>query len=165
MPACPLHKHHPGQSLGHVGIVEFGEAEGRLAQLAVLFVGVTEPFHQAVLVHKLDAARAFAWVEERLIETTLAATNAAGVHSLRARVHSFKATTFAFGFGGESIAALERGVVDKPVRRWVGVVHSRGSGEVGERRFKRRLGAGIRWERPFDGLMAESEANSGRAGL
>jgi hypothetical protein len=47
-------------------VVELGEAERRLAKLAILLLGVGEPFHQAFLVHKFDTAAALARIEERL---------------------------------------------------------------------------------------------------
>ena len=75
----PLHEHGPRQRLRHIGIVELGEAEGRLAQLAVLLVRVREPFHQAFLVDEFDAAAAFAGVEERFGGRAFAAADAAVV--------------------------------------------------------------------------------------
>jgi hypothetical protein len=62
-----------------VRVVEFGEAKGRLAELAVLLVGVRKPLHQAVLVDELDAATALAGVEERLRSGSLAAAYPARV--------------------------------------------------------------------------------------
>jgi len=58
-----LKEHGPRQRRGHVGAVELGEAEGRLAEFAVLLLGVGEPLHQAVLMYMLDAATAFARIE------------------------------------------------------------------------------------------------------
>ena len=60
-------------------IVELGEAKGRFAQLAVLLVGVAKPFDEASLVHELDAAGAFARVEERFGRRAFGAADAAGV--------------------------------------------------------------------------------------
>jgi hypothetical protein len=68
----------PWQLGWHIGIVEFGKAERRLTQLAVLLVRVREPFHQAFLVNILNAAAAFAWVEERLLWCAFTAAYAAG---------------------------------------------------------------------------------------
>lgn len=44
-------------------VIEFCETERGLAKLAVLLLGVGEPFHQTFLVDEFDAAAAFAWVE------------------------------------------------------------------------------------------------------
>ena len=62
----------------HVGIVELGEAEGRLAQFAVLLVRVREPFHETFLVDELDAAAAFARMEERFVGGAVGSTDATG---------------------------------------------------------------------------------------
>lgn len=70
-----------GQGLGHIRIVELGEAEGCLAELTVLFLRVSQPFHQADLVNELDAATTFARVKERVIWlNSLAMTDPTGVH-------------------------------------------------------------------------------------
>ena len=60
-------------------IVELGEAERRLAEFAVLLVRVTKPFYETLLVHELDAAGAFAGVEEGFGGAAFRATDAAGV--------------------------------------------------------------------------------------
>ena len=48
---------------GHRVIVEFCEGEGCLAEFAVFLLGVGQPLHQALLVHKTYAPAAFAWIE------------------------------------------------------------------------------------------------------
>ena len=63
----------------HSWMVEFGEAEGCFAEFAVLFLGMRQPLHQAVLVDVFDAAAAFARVEQRLLSGALATTYSAGV--------------------------------------------------------------------------------------
>jgi hypothetical protein len=63
----------------HIGVVELGETKRRLAELAVLLLGVREPLHQAVLVDVLDAAAAFARIEEGIVGSGLASAYAAGV--------------------------------------------------------------------------------------
>lgn len=63
----------------HAWVVELGESERRLAQLAVLFLCMRQPLHQALLVDVLDAATAFARVEERFIGCALASTYPARV--------------------------------------------------------------------------------------
>lgn len=60
------HEDEDGKLLGHVRVIELGEAKGRLAELAVFLVGVGQPLGQTVLVDKTDASAAFARVEERL---------------------------------------------------------------------------------------------------
>ena len=68
-----------GQRLGHFRMIEFGEAEGRLAEFAVFLLGVGQPLHQAVLVDELDAATAFAGIEERLVRAALYSAYSAGI--------------------------------------------------------------------------------------
>lgn len=68
-----------GYGGGHGGMVQLGEAEGRLAQLAVFLLGVGQPLHETFLVHILDAAAALARVEERLFGGAFSATDATGV--------------------------------------------------------------------------------------
>lgn len=63
----PLYKDGGGKGLGHVRMVQLGEAKGRLAELTVLLLGVGEPFHQAVLVDEFDTAATLARVEERFV--------------------------------------------------------------------------------------------------
>lgn len=40
----------------HVRGVEFGEAKGGFAKLAIFLLRVRQPFHEAILVYKHDAA-------------------------------------------------------------------------------------------------------------
>lgn len=87
-------KHIPRQLRRHVRIVKFREAEGRLAQLAVLLVRVRKPLHEAFLVDILDAATAFARVEERLFGAAFAAAYAACWMGLGVRLAG------SFGFDG-----------------------------------------------------------------
>lgn len=68
-----------GDGLWHVRGVELGEAEGCFAQFAVLLLGMGEPFHEAILVNILDAATAFARVEQGLIRCSLASAYSTGV--------------------------------------------------------------------------------------
>ena len=51
----------------HVRIVQLGKPEGRLTQLAVLFLGVGQPFYQARLVDELDAPTAFARIKQLVL--------------------------------------------------------------------------------------------------
>lgn len=76
MHACSLDKHSPRECLGHVGIVEFGEAKWRLAQFAVLLVRVRKPLHETFLMHEFDTAVAFARIEQRFIRRPFTSTNA-----------------------------------------------------------------------------------------
>lgn len=68
-----------GDAGGHSGSVELGEAERRLAKLAVLLLGVREPFHQALLVYIFDAAAALARVEKWLFDSAFAPAYPTGV--------------------------------------------------------------------------------------
>ena len=68
-----------GQPLGHVGRVDGREGEAVAAQLAELLLGVPQPLQQAVLVDKLDGARADARVEEGPLGGPLAPAHAANV--------------------------------------------------------------------------------------
>lgn len=52
-----------GQGGGHGTIVDLGEAEGGLAQLAVFLLRMGQPFQEALLVDELDAAAAFARIK------------------------------------------------------------------------------------------------------
>lgn len=65
-------------------MVELGEAERRLAQLAVLLLGVGQPLHQAVLMDELDAAAAFAGIEEWFVFGSLRATYSTSVGFIHA---------------------------------------------------------------------------------
>lgn len=65
--------------IGHLWRIELGEAKGCLAELAMLFLRMGQPFDQAILVNELDATTAFARVEQRLFLGTLATTYPAGV--------------------------------------------------------------------------------------
>lgn len=65
--------------LGHVGSVEFGEAKGCLAQLAVFLLGMGQPFHQAVLMDIFDASAAFARIEEGFVCGAISPTYSTGV--------------------------------------------------------------------------------------
>ena len=62
-----LEEEIPWQCGGHGIIVELGEGEGRLAELAVFFLRVGQPFHQTLLVDEAYAAATFARVEQRLL--------------------------------------------------------------------------------------------------
>ena len=62
-----------GEATRHVRVVELGEAEGRFTQLAVLFLRVRQPFHEALLMDKLDAPTTLARVEQGLISGSFAA--------------------------------------------------------------------------------------------
>lgn len=53
-------KDAPRESARHLGRVELGETKRGLAQLAVFLVGVRQPFHEAILVDKHDAASTLA---------------------------------------------------------------------------------------------------------
>lgn len=66
----------------HGVVVQFREAEGSLAQLAVFLLGMREPFHQTLLVDKLDTATAFARVVEWLLRRCFAPTYATRVDGL-----------------------------------------------------------------------------------
>jgi hypothetical protein len=66
----------------HCFIVEFGEAKWCLAQLAVLLLGVYEPFHEAFLMDKSNASTAFARVEQRLLLGRFSATYSTVVSSI-----------------------------------------------------------------------------------
>jgi hypothetical protein len=55
------------EALRHVRMIEFRKAEWCLAELAILLLRMGEPFHQTVLMDELDAATAFARIEEWLI--------------------------------------------------------------------------------------------------
>jgi hypothetical protein len=68
-----------GDAARHGGVVELGEAEGRLAELAVLLLRVREPLHEALLVDVFDAAAALAREEQRLLLSALAAADAARI--------------------------------------------------------------------------------------
>jgi len=65
------------QGIGHMRVIELGEAKGCLAEFAVFLVGMREPFHQAVLVHKLDASTALARIEQGLRGCALATADPA----------------------------------------------------------------------------------------
>jgi hypothetical protein len=52
--------------LWHGAVIEFGEAEGGLAEFTVFLLGMREPFFQTLLVDKLDAPTAFARIVEGL---------------------------------------------------------------------------------------------------
>ena len=67
-------------------VVELGEAEGRLAQLAVLFLRMGQPLHQTVLVHIFDAATAFAGVEERFLDGALGSAYSTGIRIIHAHL-------------------------------------------------------------------------------
>lgn len=67
-------KDRGGNGLGHGRMVQLGEAEGRLAQLAVFLLRVGQPLHQAFLVDIFDAAAALAGIEERLLGGALSPT-------------------------------------------------------------------------------------------
>lgn len=60
-------------------MVELGESEGGLAQLAVLLVGVRQPLHEAVLVDMFDASAALARVEQGFGFGGLAAADSASI--------------------------------------------------------------------------------------
>ena len=61
--------------VGHGGMVQLGEAERRLAQLAVLLLRVGQPLHEAFLVDVFDAAAALAGIEERFLGGALTPTD------------------------------------------------------------------------------------------
>lgn len=64
-----------GNGFGHGGMVQLGEAERRLAQLAVFLLRVGQPLHQTFLVDVFDAAAALAGVEERFLGGALSPTD------------------------------------------------------------------------------------------
>jgi hypothetical protein len=66
MDNCSTDEDSGRKTLRHVRIVELGKAKRRLAEFAVLFLRMGQPFHQAVLMDEFDAATAFAGIEERL---------------------------------------------------------------------------------------------------
>jgi hypothetical protein len=68
-----------GYAAGHAGMVQLREAKGRLAQLAVLLLGVGQPLHQALLVDVLDTTTALARVKQRLVNCALPAAYTASV--------------------------------------------------------------------------------------
>jgi hypothetical protein len=63
-----------------------------------------KPFHQAFLVHELDAAGALARVEERLVGSAFAAADAAGVCS-------FGSTLAGDGVSPGGLRRVEGGIV------------------------------------------------------
>jgi hypothetical protein len=88
-------------------VVEFGESEWGLAKLAVLFLGVRKPLHQAVLVNELDAPAAFAGIEQRLFARALPSAYSTGIlfiHTLppRASICSIGRVVHDIGKGGAS---------------------------------------------------------------
>jgi hypothetical protein len=88
-----------GQTLGHVGRVKLGEAEGRLAELAVFLLGMRQPFHQAILMDVLYAATAFARIKERLVRSTFAPTDSTCIGIYRAIVSPGVARGHVIAFG------------------------------------------------------------------
>lgn len=105
-----------GQRLGHVGGVELGEAERRLAELAVLLLRVRQPLHQTVLVDKFDATAALAWIEQRLFWCTLATTYSTDAGG---RILGLEGVV---GSGSSAVEALE-------LETWGGILHGVGEGD------------------------------------
>lgn len=121
--------------VGHSRVVQLGEAKGGFAELAVLLLGVRQPFHEALLVDIFDAAAALAWVEERLIQSAFAAAYSAGVGLVLVMV-------MRVGCMGDDVGRLARaivGVVGQP-HVWQGGITRHGRAANWGWRVGRRAG-------------------------